>query len=103
MYAIIECGGKQYRVAPGEIVRLEKMGEPIGQTVELDQVLLIKGEDGLQIGRPYIQGARVIAQVVEQGRGRKLRVFKMKRRKGYRKTIGHRQWFTGLRIQEIQV
>jgi large subunit ribosomal protein L21 len=103
MYAIIESGGKQYRVAPGQVVRLEKMGEPLGKTVELDQVLMIKDEEGIKIGSPYIRGARVIARVIEQGRDRKTRVLKMKRRKGYRKTLGHRQWFTGLRIQEIQV
>lgn len=103
MYAIIETGGKQYRVAPGDVVRVEKIDAPIGHTLEFDQVLMVQGDEGLQVGKPYLRGARVVARVVQQGRGPKIRVFKMKRRKGYRKTIGHRQSYTGLRIQQIQV
>jgi large subunit ribosomal protein L21 len=82
---------------------VEKMEVPVGERVELGRVLAVQGDEGLQVGRPYLRGARVIARVVEQGRGRKIRVFKMKRRKGYRKTIGHRQWYTALAIEEIQL
>jgi large subunit ribosomal protein L21 len=103
MYAIFETGGKQYRVAPGDMVQVEKLGGPIGHIVEFNQVLMVHGDDSIQIGQPYLQGARVIARVVRQGRGPKIRVFKKKRRKGYRKNIGHRQWFTALRIQDVQV
>ena len=103
MYAIFEAGGKQYRVAPGDIVRVEKIDGPLGHIVEFNRVLLVQGEDKLHIGNPFLRGARVLARIERQGRGRKIRVFKMKRRKGNRRTVGHRQWYTGLKVQEIQV
>jgi large subunit ribosomal protein L21 len=103
MYAIFQTGGKQYRVGPGETIRVEKIDGPVGDTVEFNQVLLIQADSGVQVGQPYVRGARVVARIVEQDRGRKIRVFKMRNRKTYRKQMGHRQWYTGLRIQEIQV
>jgi large subunit ribosomal protein L21 len=103
MYAIFETGGKQYRVAPGQVVRVEKIEGPVGQSIEFSQVLVVQGDEGVQVGQPFLQGARVVGQIVEQDRGPKIRVFKMRRRKRYRRTIGHRQWFTGVRIQEIRV
>ena len=103
MFAIIETGGKQFRVTPGDMIRTEKLQASVGQEVEFHQVLAIQGEEGVQVGQPYVRGARVVAKVIRQGRGPKIRVFKRKRRKGYRKTIGHRQDYTGLRIQEIQI
>jgi large subunit ribosomal protein L21 len=103
MYAIFESGGKQYRVAPGQVVRVEKLDGPVGQTVEFSQVLLVQGEAGMQIGQPFLPGARVVGHIVEQDRGPKIRIFKMRRRKRYRRTVGHRQWFTGVRIEEIRV
>ena len=103
MYAIVETGGKQYRVAPGQLVRVERLDGPVGQTVELSQVLLVQREEGVHVGRPYVSGARVVAKIVQQDRGPKIRVFKMKNRKRYRRTMGHRQDFTGLRIEEIRV
>jgi len=103
MYAIVESGGKQYRVAPGQLVRVEKMDGAVGQAVELDRVLAVQGEEQLQVGRPYLDGARVMAKIVQQDRGPKIRVFKMRNRKRYRRTVGHRQDFTGLRIEEIRV
>ena len=103
MYAIFEAGGKQYRVSPGDTVRVERMEGPIGHLVEFGQVLMVQGEEGPRFGQPHVRGAKVVARIVEQHRRRKIRVFKMKRRQGYRKTIGHRQWYTGLKIQEIRV
>jgi large subunit ribosomal protein L21 len=103
MYAIIQTGGKQYKVSPGDLVDVEKLEAEVGQRVEIIQVLIVSSEDGVKVGTPTLRGAKVIAQVVRHGRGPKIRVFKKKRRKGYRKTIGHRQWFTTLRIEEVQV
>jgi large subunit ribosomal protein L21 len=103
MHAIFETGGKQYRVAPGDAVRVEKVEGPLGQVVEFNKVLLVQGEEELHLGKPYVRGARVLARIESQGRGSKIRVFKMKRRKGQRRKIGHRQSYTGLRVQEIRI
>lgn len=103
MYAIFESGGKQYRVKPGDLVRVERIEGAVGQTLELGKVLLLEDQAKVKVGRPYLSEARVVARIVQQGRGRKIRVFKMKLRKGFRKTQGHRQGFTGLRIEEIRV
>ena len=101
MYAIIKTGGKQYRVAPGETLRVEKLEGSVGDNVKLDSVLLVGGEGETRIGKPYLDGAAVDAEIVEQGRAKKIIVFKKKRRKGYHKKQGHRQYFTGLKIKEI--
>lgn len=101
MYAIVETGGKQYRVSPGDTVKLEKLDVGVGQTVELGKVLLIGEGEKVTVGAPTIDGARVTACVVEQDRDKKVLVFKKKRRKGFKKTIGHRQYFTRVKIQEI--
>jgi large subunit ribosomal protein L21 len=101
MYAIIETGGKQYRVQPGELVRVEKVPGEVGGVVELTQIRLIQNEGGLTIGRPWVERARVKAEIVQQGRSRSILVFKKKRRKNYRRTKGHRQGFTQLRITDI--
>jgi large subunit ribosomal protein L21 len=103
MYAIIETGGKQYRVAPGDVIRVEKVEGHLGQVLEFKEVLLVQGEDKLHTGKPFVRGARVLARIESQGRGPKIRVFKMIRRKDKRRNIGHRQSFTGLRIQEIRI
>ena len=102
MYAIIKTGGKQYRVSPGQTLRVEKLEGAVGDSVELSDVLLIGGEGETQVGRPQIDGAAVNAEIVEQGRAKKIIVFKKKRRKGYHKKQGHRQYYTGLRITEIR-
>ena len=102
MYAIIKTGGKQYRVSPGQTLRVEKLDGNVGETVELDNVLLVGGGEGVQIGTPSVAGAAVSAEIVEQGRAKKIIVFKKKRRKGYHKKQGHRQYYTGLRITEIR-
>jgi large subunit ribosomal protein L21 len=102
VYAIISTGGKQYRVQPGEVVRLEHLDAAVGATVTLDAVLLVGGEGGVRVGTPRLQGAAVVGTVVEQGRGGKVRVFKYKKRKHYRRTRGHRQSFTAVRIERVQ-
>lgn len=103
MYAIIRTGGKQYQVAPGERVRVEKLAGDVGETVELADVLLVADGGDVKIGQPVIQGAKVTAQIVEQGKAKKVLVFKKKRRKGYKVKRGHRQLFTALEIKEIAV
>ena len=101
MYAVIRTGGKQYRVAPGEVVRIEKLPAGDGQgKVEFTDVLAVSAEDG-KIGRPQGDGALVSGQVVEEGRGDKILVFHYKRKKQYKKLQGHRQPFTSVRITEI--
>lgn len=101
MYAVIETGGKQYRVAPGETVRVEKLDVEAGKSIDLDKVLLIQDDKDIRIGKPTVEGAKVKAKVVSHGRGEKVRIFKMKRRKHYRNQAGHRQDFTELEITSI--
>jgi large subunit ribosomal protein L21 len=102
MYAVIKTGGKQYRVATNDVIEVEKLeGEP-GATVTLDQVLMVGGEQP-RIGTPLVDGARVTAEVLEQGRGPKIIIFKKKRRKNHRRKKGHRQHLTVLRVREIEV
>ncbi len=102
MYAVIKTGGKQYKVSPGDTIRVEKLpGEP-GQEIELNEVLLVGDGEEVKIGQPLVEGAKVIATVLNQGRSRKIIVFKKKRRKNYKKKRGHRQFYTELQIKEIQ-
>lgn len=104
MFAVIKTGGKQYRVAKDDVLKVERLSAEAGQSVAIDQVLMV-GEDGQapQVGAPLVKDASVTAEVLEQARGPKIRVFKKKRRKGYRRTHGHRQDQTVLRITEIKV
>lgn len=101
MYAVVETGGKQYRVQVGETVEVERLDANIGDTVELDRVLMVSGDAGTQVGSPVVEGAKVAATVVEQGRGDKVIVFKYRPKQRYRRKIGHRQHYTRLRIEEI--
>jgi len=101
MYAIIETGGKQYRVEAGSTIQVERLPGDVGGVVNLDQVRLVHGDAGLVIGQPLVQGATVTAEIVRQGRTRSITVFKKKRRKNYRRTRGHRQSFTKLLVKEI--
>jgi large subunit ribosomal protein L21 len=101
MYAVIETGGKQYRVEPGEILDVECLPGAADGGVEFDRVLLVSGESGVRVGAPAVDGARVRATVLGEVRGPKIRVFKMKRRKQYRRTRGHRQDLSRIRIDEI--
>ena len=102
MYAVIRSGGKQYRVSQGGSVRVEKLPGEIGDSITLDDVLMIGGEDAVKIGTPRVDGAQVTGTIVNQGRGEKITVFKMKRRKGYRRKNGHRQDYTEIRVDQIQ-
>ena len=101
MYAIIESGGKQYRVEPGAVVSLERIPGDVGSRVELERVLLVSDGTVVKVGHPTLSGARVISEIVAQTRGEKIDVFKFKRRKKYRRKTGHRQELTKLRISEI--
>jgi len=103
IYAVMKTGGKQYRVAPGDVVTVEKLSVAPGATVEISEVYLLANSQGVTVGNPTIANARVVAEVVEEGRHKKVIIFKKKRRKGYQRTIGHRQYFTTLRISEIAV
>ena len=102
MYAIVRTGGKQYQVACGDILRVEKLAGNVGDTVDLDDVLMIVDGENVQVGQPVLESAKVVAKIAEQGRAKKVVVFKKKRRKGYRLKRGHRQSFTGLQIEEIK-
>lgn len=101
MYAVIKTGGKQYRVAQGDTLRVEKLVGNVGDTVTLSEVLLLGGES-LKIGQPTVAGAKVEAKITAQGRGEKIIVFKFRRRKNYRRKTGHRQPVTTLQITGIQ-
>jgi len=101
-YAIIRTGGKQYRVAPGDVIRVERLdGEP-GAEVAFTDVLMTANEGTLQVGTPLVAGARVTGQVVQQGKAKKILVFKKKKRKNYRRHRGHRQMFTAVRVMQIE-
>jgi len=101
MFAVFESGGKQHRVSEGDVIRLERLsGEP-GESVEFDRVLLVSEGDGVTVGMPYVEGGKVTAEVLEQGRGAKIRVIKFKRRKNYLRRSGHRQEYTEVRITGI--
>lgn len=103
MYAIIQTGGHQYKVAPGDTIEVEKLDARQGTDVELAEVLMVSGDDGVQIGTPLVGGAKVLARVVSQGKGPKLIIFKYKPKKRYRRKTGHRQSITRLAIKEISV
>ena len=101
MYAIIRTGGKQYQVAAGDTVRVEKLQGEVGDTVEINDVLLVADGDTVKVGQPLVDGAKVVAKIAEHGRAKKILVFKKKKRKGYQVKNGHRQQFTALTIEEI--
>ena len=100
-YAVIRTGGKQYRVAPGDVLRIERLAGEVGASVEFEEVLLAAADEAIRIGTPLVEGARVRAEIVGQGRARKILVFKKKRRKNYRRRRGHRQSITTVRVTEI--
>lgn len=101
MYAIVQTGGKQYKVQPGDFVKVEKLGGEVGDSIELRDVLAVAGPEGIEVGTPQIKKAKVKATILRIARDRKITVFKKKRRKGYHKKQGHRQWHTLLKIDEI--
>ena len=101
MYAVVKTGGKQYRITPGEKVKVEQIAADVGSEVVLDQVLMVGEGDSVRLGQPTLAGATVKATVVSHGRGDKVEIFKMRRRKHYQKHQGHRQGYTELKIDSI--
>ena len=101
MYAVVRTGGKQYRLGVGDSVKVEKLSGEVGNIVELSQILMVSDGGEVKVGTPLVPGASVKAEILGHGRNKKIRVFKMKRRKKYRRTQGHRQAFTQLKVTEI--
>jgi large subunit ribosomal protein L21 len=103
MYAVVESGSKKYRVSAGETLVVDRLNVEAGKEHKLDRVLLVSGDNKVSVGSPVVENATVLADVVEHKRGPKLIAFKMKRRKGYHRTVGHRQELTVLKIKEIKL
>ena len=103
MYAIVETGGKQYKVEPGQILKVEKLDVPIGEEVSIDKVLFINDGENIKAGTPFVENAKVVAEILETAKDKKIIVFKYKRRKNYRRKKGHRQWYSKIRIKEIKL
>ena len=101
MYAVFESGGKQHRVEKGDVVKLEKIEAQPGSRLEFENVLLVGEGEGVKIGQPYLSGSKVVAEVLEHGRDKKIRIIKFRRRKHHRKQMGHRQWYTAVRVTDI--
>ena len=101
MYAVIKTGGKQYRVAPGEKLKIEQIPADVGAQIVLDQVLMVADGEAVKLGTPLVSGAKVSVTVLGHGRGAKVKIFKMRRRKHYQKTQGHRQNYTEIRVDAI--
>ena len=102
MYAVVKTGGKQYRVQSGESVRVESLPAEVGAAVSFDEVLMVGEGESVRVGTPFVAGVKVNATVVAHGRGEKVHIFKMRRRKHYQKSQGHRQDYTEVRIDDIQ-
>lgn len=102
MYAVIESGGKQHRVIEGETLKLEKIEVETGGTIEFDKVLMVGEGEGVNIGAPYVEGGKVTAEVIAQGRHKKIKIVKFRRRKHSMKQAGHRQWYTEVKITGIK-
>jgi large subunit ribosomal protein L21 len=102
MYAIIRTGDKQFRAEPGMTLKVPSIGAEVGDSITFDEVLVTSTDDGVKVGAPTVEGASVLAEVVSHGRGKKITVFKWKRRKNYRRKKGHRQGFTEVRVSEIR-
>jgi len=101
MYAVIKTGGKQYRVTAGEKLKIEQIPADVGSQITLDQVLMVGEGESVKVGNPLVAGATVTATVVSHGRGEKVRIFKLRRRKHYQRTQGHRQNYTEIRVDAI--
>lgn len=101
MNAIILSGARQYRVAEGDTLKLEKLPVEVGSTIDFDQVLMVTNDGTTRIGQPYIEGCKVVASVIGQGRHKKIHIIKFKRRKHHQKQMGHRQYFTEVKIEKI--
>lgn len=101
MYAVIQTGGKQYRVEEGTILKIEKLELGMGEIIEFDKVLMIQSESETKIGQPYVESGKVSAEIISQDRHKKIKIIKFKRRKHYMRRMGHRQYFTEIKITEI--
>jgi large subunit ribosomal protein L21 len=101
MYAVIQTGGKQYRVSEGDTVKVEKLLAEAGASIDIDRVLMVADGDDVKVGKPYLDGVKVTATVESHGRAKKVKIVKFRRRKHYLKRQGHRQWFTALKIVSI--
>jgi len=101
MYAVITTGGKQYRVSTGDLLKVEKLAKEKGEKVEFKEVLLLKDDKGIKVGTPYLPNAKVVCTVLTEAKDKKIIVFKKKRRKGYRRKRGHRQWYSLLKVEKI--
>ena len=102
MYAVVKPGGKQYVVAEGDFLKVEKLPGDVGEKVVFEDVLLVSSDGELKVGAPTVEGSTVTGTITEQGRDKKIVVFKMKRRQGYRRKQGHRQYYTGVKVESIQ-
>mgnify|MGYP003589488620 CR=1 FL=1 len=103
MYAVIKTGGKQHKVSEGDVIAIEKISGGKGDAVVFDEVLMVEKDGDIRIGRPLVEGAKVTGEILAQTKGDKLVVFKIKKRKGYRKKTGHRQQLTSMKIKEISI
>jgi len=103
MYAVIKTGGKQHRVSEGDVLKIEKLEGQKGDTIVFEEVLLVSKEDQTRVGTPVVEGAKVVGEIVNQGKGPKIIIFKKKRREGFLKKTGHRQPLTEVRIKEISL
>ena len=103
MYAVFQTGGKQYKASEGDVVRVERLDGKVGDEVLIDRVLMAAGDEGVKVGTPQLDGVQIVGRIVEQDRARKITVFKHKRRKGYRRKMGHRQAYTALKIDRIEL
>lgn len=101
MYAVIKSGGKQYKVAKGDCLKVEKISADEGSSIDIDQVLMVVDGDDVKVGAPYVDGGKVTATVKSHGKGKKVNIIKFRRRKHSRKKMGHRQWFTELEITDV--
>jgi len=103
MNAVVKTGGKEYRISKGDLIRVEKMEGKVGDQVTMKDILMISDEDKVQVGNPFLTNAVITGEIVQQVRGKKVLIYKMKRRKNYRRTKGHRQTYTYIRVNEISL
>ena len=103
MNAVVKTGGKEYRISKGDLIRVEKMEGKVGDQVTMKDILMISDEDKVQVGNPFLTNAVITGEIVQQVRGKKVLIYKMKRRKNYRRTKGHRQTYTYVRVNEISL
>lgn len=103
MYAVMKTGGKEYRISKGDIIRVEKVEGKVGDQVTMKDVLMVSGEGQVQFGKPFLTDAIITGEIVQQAKGQKVLTYKMKRRKNYRRTKGHRQTYTYIRVNDITV